>query len=254
MKLKKRIKLPKKKKDKFEEEEYIEDTLKRRQRLFVKYYCGEGAFNGQKSAELAGYKKLSARKTAYELLKKPEIQILIEEEIKKKTEKIDLTEEKILQDLELARKAAFYKERYGVSVKASEIMGKKLGMWTDKVTHDIDEHAAGLFEMRQKEVYETLKRMCPTYERDIVNPFKEKTEKQKLIAEYKQDDNNYGKVPRKRLKRKPGKKVQLSTNDRVDPTHTQKNFLDDKKEKEEPEPKYPSIANWKPWNGSFDDF
>ena len=71
--------------------------LTNKQKLFVKFYVTE--FNGSKSAIAAGYSKDTARQIASELLTFPNIQEAILKEKEKMTKKIEITQDRIAEEL-----------------------------------------------------------------------------------------------------------------------------------------------------------
>ena len=77
--------------------------LTKKQLRFIQEYPID--FNGTQAAIKAGYSKNRADQTAYRLLRKVEIQEAIQKRIKKISDKLDLTQERIIQ--EYARIAFF---------------------------------------------------------------------------------------------------------------------------------------------------
>lgn len=75
----------------------MDNKLTGKQALFIKFYVTE--FNATKSAIAAGYSKDTAYSIGNELLKKPEIQEAIEKEKAKMTKKIEITQERIAEEL-----------------------------------------------------------------------------------------------------------------------------------------------------------
>lgn len=114
-------------------------ALTPRQTAFVRWYTtpGETLFNGTKSADKSGYRGsenvLAAQ--AYENLRKPHIGKAIQAEIKRQYGAADLTVEKVLRDIELVRQAAVRDADYSAALRASDLHGKYLKMWTQKIEH-----------------------------------------------------------------------------------------------------------------------
>jgi phage terminase small subunit len=68
-----------------------------RRAVFIREYLVD--FNGQRAAVAAGYAEKSARVTASHLLDRPEIRDAIAREAEKKTKKLDITVERVLEEL-----------------------------------------------------------------------------------------------------------------------------------------------------------
>lgn len=116
---------------------------------FCHAYLRNGG-NGTKAAEEAGYKgdykTLSTR--AHDLLKKDEIKEFIAGHAQEACEETKLTVEKVLEDLEWAKETAKlgYPTKEGLRIdlpafiKATELQGKYLKMWVDKVEIEASGH------------------------------------------------------------------------------------------------------------------
>jgi len=114
----------------------------------------------------AGYKgpNNNLEKKGHEILSHPDAQsitgkILNDKEIK---EQVKLTIQKVLDDLEVAKKYSLQpyhdaqgnqRRELGVFVRATELQGKHLKMFADKVTVEVDGHAA-LVELVKKRLGE----------------------------------------------------------------------------------------------------
>jgi len=88
--------------------------------------------NATQACIRAGYSKKTARSVGSENLTKPCIQKEIQRLKAKRYEKIDLTIDKVLKDLEYVRQKTLGEGQYSVSLKATELQGKHLAMFTDK--------------------------------------------------------------------------------------------------------------------------
>ena len=92
--------------------------------------------NATQACIRAGYSERTANRQGAENLSKP----VIKEEIDRlkaiREKKVELTAEKVLKDIERVREKAEGSEQYTVSLKASELQGKHLAMFTDK--HKVD--------------------------------------------------------------------------------------------------------------------
>ena len=101
------------------------------------YTSAECYGNGTESARRAGYagSENTLAAIAYENLRKPQIA----EEIKRLEEKAiaaaNVTIEKVLRDVELQRQMALNAGQLAPAVKCSELQGKYLKMWVEKIEH-----------------------------------------------------------------------------------------------------------------------
>jgi len=101
-----------------------------KQKMFCREYLID--LNATQACIRAGYSKKTARSVGCENLTKPYIQAEIQRLKTKRHKKIDLSVEKVLKDLEYVRKKTLGEGQYGVSLKATELQGKHLAMFTDK--------------------------------------------------------------------------------------------------------------------------
>ena len=92
--------------------------------------------NATQACIRAGYSKKTARSLGCENLTKPYIHDEIQRLKAIREKKVGLTAEKVLKDIERVREKAEGSEQYTVSLKASELQGKHLAMFTEK--HQVD--------------------------------------------------------------------------------------------------------------------
>ena len=92
--------------------------------------------NGTKAAKLAKYSPNSARQIASENLSKPVIKKEIDRLKAIREKKVGLTAEKVLNDIERVRQKAEGSEQFNISLKASELQGKHLALFTERVAHE----------------------------------------------------------------------------------------------------------------------
>lgn len=103
--------------------------------LFIKYY--PISYNGTKSAIKAGYSKKTARQIATNLLSKVYIQKEIKKSLNKITDKLELTQEKVIQEL---MKVGFSDVKNYIDIGPKGIKIKEL--------KDIDTKALGAASMK----------------------------------------------------------------------------------------------------------
>lgn len=126
-----------------------------------KIFCDEYiiSLNATQAAIKAGYSKKTARKIAAENLTKPVIQNYISERMKQKESSLIATQDEVLQyltsvlrgesqttdtvlvgigdgyqEVQEVKKKPSEKER----LKAAELLGKRYGLYTDKISADVD--------------------------------------------------------------------------------------------------------------------
>ena len=105
-----------------------------KQKIFCKEYLVD--LNATRACIRAGYSKKTARAIGCENLTKPYIHNEIQRLKGIREKKVGLTAEKVLKDIERVREKAEGSEQYTVSLKASELQGKHLAMFTEK--HQVD--------------------------------------------------------------------------------------------------------------------
>lgn len=126
-----------------------------------KIFCDEYiiSLNATQAAIKAGYSKKTARKIAAENLTKPVIQNYISERMKQKESSLIATQDEVLQyltsvlrgesqttDTVLVGMGDGYQEVQEVEkkpsekdrLKAAELLGKRYGLYTDKISADVD--------------------------------------------------------------------------------------------------------------------
>lgn len=131
--------------------------LTAKQKLFCDEYII--SLNATQAAIKAGYSKKTARKIAAENLTKPVIQSYISERMKQKESSLIATQDEVLQyltsvlrgesqttDTLLVGMGDGYQEVQEVEkkpsekdrLKAAELLGKRYGLYTDKISADVD--------------------------------------------------------------------------------------------------------------------
>jgi len=105
-------------------------NLSDKQKMFCKEYIID--LNATQACIRAGYSEKTAKQIGCENLSKPYLQDEIAKLIKEREERVQLTADKVLEDIERVRGLAEGSEQYSISLKASELQGKHLAMFTDK--------------------------------------------------------------------------------------------------------------------------
>lgn len=102
-------------------------TLTNKQRLYCEFYVSN-KLNGTQAAISAGYKEKTAASISSENLNKPHIMEYIRELQAVTSEKLEITRESQLNDLQAIKKAASEAEEFPSVLKAIEIQNKMLGL------------------------------------------------------------------------------------------------------------------------------
>ena len=110
------------------------ESLTPKQKMFCKEYIVD--LNSAQACIRAGYSKKTARTIGSKLLTKVDIQKEIDRLKAIREKKVELTAEKVLKDIERVRGKAEDTNQFNVSLKASELQGKHLAMFTEK--HQVD--------------------------------------------------------------------------------------------------------------------
>ncbi len=114
----------------------MDKKLKPRQDSFCVHYTTIGSetySNGTKAALAAGYSEKSAHVTATQLLKQEAIQERIVELQAENMKRNLITVDKVLADLEHDKLMARESRQYSVAKACTELQGKYLAMFTDRI-------------------------------------------------------------------------------------------------------------------------
>lgn len=111
-----------------------------RRRRFVEEYAVD--LNATQAAIRAGYAKKTAKSEGARLLSFAAVKDAIAAVQAKMSAESSLTVAKVLEDIERVRGLAEDNERFGEAMRASELQGKYLKMWVDRVEHSVDQQIA----------------------------------------------------------------------------------------------------------------
>ena len=92
--------------------------------------------NATQACIRAGYSAKTANKSGPRLLVNVGIQQEIDRLKTKRIERIQLTSDKVLTDIEEIRQLAKEESQYSICLKASELQGKHLALFTERVAHE----------------------------------------------------------------------------------------------------------------------
>jgi phage terminase small subunit len=107
--------------------------------------------NGTKSAIAAGYSENSAYSQASALLKNPEIRQRVQELHAENMSRNLITVDKVLADLEHDKVMARQNRQYAVATRCTELQGKYLAMFTDRVVAQDTPRQIELSEAERRE-------------------------------------------------------------------------------------------------------
>lgn len=122
-----------------------------KQELFLNNYLID--FNATAAAVRAGYSPKTAQEQSSRLLKHPAVSVAVDIAKAKAVEKVEVTVDKVLRDLEQARTAALDAGQFSPAVRASELQGKYLKMFFDG--HQVE--PTGLAAMPTAKLMEDLR-------------------------------------------------------------------------------------------------
>lgn len=108
--------------------------LTEKQLMFCKEYIID--LNAKQACIRSGYSERTAEQQASRLLRNVKVKNEVNRLKAIREKKVELTAEKVLKDIERVRQKAEGSEQYNVSLKASELQGKHLAMFTEK--HKVD--------------------------------------------------------------------------------------------------------------------
>lgn len=108
-------------------------SLTCRQERFVNAYTSNLAlFNASEASRIAGYSEANCRVAGHRNLKKAHIRSAITNRLQVSFEANEITVEKVLGDLEFARVLSIQAGKYHSAIRASELQGRYLQMFSDR--------------------------------------------------------------------------------------------------------------------------
>tara|TARA_R110000868_G_scaffold342365_4_gene603201 strand:+ start:98 stop:499 length:402 start_codon:yes stop_codon:yes gene_type:complete len=119
-------------------DQYLTTAWTDKQKRFVEEYLLDN--NATQAAIRAGYSARTATKSSSKLMAKADIRNAIEARMTRIAEKIDITVAKVLEDLERVRGKAEAEDEFGNALRATELQGKYLKMFTDKIQQETEMH------------------------------------------------------------------------------------------------------------------
>ena len=105
--------------------------LNAKQSLFVQEYLIDK--NATRAAKAAGYSAKSAYSVGHENLRKPDIKKAIELGLKAQADKADVSADRVLQELAAIAFSEWPDHNVSGKLRALELLGKHLGLFTNKV-------------------------------------------------------------------------------------------------------------------------
>lgn len=101
-----------------------------KQQIFCKEYIVD--LNAKQACIRAGYSEKTAEQQASRLLSKVKVRNEVDRLKAERENRVKLTADKVLKDIERVRKKAEETDQFNVSLKASELQGKHLAMFTER--------------------------------------------------------------------------------------------------------------------------
>ncbi len=137
--------------------------LNAKQELFCQEYMKD--LNATSAAKRAGYSKKTAHSSGPRMLENVEVKARIQELMDKRSQKLQITAEKVLKDLEDCRIKCMqgepvldsegnptgeWKFEPHAAIRASELQGKHIKMFTDKMEHVFSDNLADKLSKARK--------------------------------------------------------------------------------------------------------
>ena len=130
--------------------------------MFIAEYIID--FNAARAARAAGYSNKNgiARIKGHQLLKESIVQEAINKEMEKRAKRTKITQDKVLYDLEHQRRAAIKNRQFTPAMRASELHGKHLAMFNDKLITENETivHIQDHIEQAGIDLLDTLKQLA----------------------------------------------------------------------------------------------
>ena len=105
-----------------------------KQEMFCKEYIID--LNGTQAAIRAGYSEKTANEQAAQLLARLSIQEYVQSLMDKRSKKVEITADNVLQDILDTRKTATEQDKLNERIKCNELLGKHLKLFTDKIEYN----------------------------------------------------------------------------------------------------------------------
>ncbi len=109
--------------------------LSARQKAFVQYYIV--SLNATQAAVEAGYSSKYANRQGAQLLARPKIQAAIQKAMKERIARVEVDQDYVIQRLKTEAELEGEGASHGARIKALELLGKHLGMFTDRVQMEL---------------------------------------------------------------------------------------------------------------------
>ena len=107
--------------------------LTHKQALFVDEYLVD--LNATQAALRAGYSARSANTNAYRILQKPDVTEAIRRAVEARAERLQLSSEDVLRSIVDIRGKAVIGGKFTQALRANELLGRHLKLFTDRVEH-----------------------------------------------------------------------------------------------------------------------
>lgn len=124
----------------FDEKQELFPDLTDKQECFVAEYLVD--FNATAAAKRAGYSENSASEIGYQLLQKTSVQTAVRQAVEDRAKRTNLKQDQVVQELcqvafSPASDASDSDMRYASKLRALELLGKHLGLFTEQVVAEV---------------------------------------------------------------------------------------------------------------------
>lgn len=120
----------------FDVREVVDVALTPKQERFVQEYLAD--LNATQAAIRAGYTKNRASELGYQLLQKTTVQAALKAAMDERSKRVEISQDYVLMGLKEIADQEASELKYSSKLKALELLGKHLGMFTDKVENKVD--------------------------------------------------------------------------------------------------------------------
>ena len=107
------------------------NRLTPKQSAFIREYLVD--LNSRQAAIRAGYSKRTATEIGHENLRKPHIAEAIQKAQEERAKRTEITQDKVLQNIVRIGDKAESADRYGEALKAQELLGKHVKLFTESI-------------------------------------------------------------------------------------------------------------------------
>lgn len=112
----------------------MDKSLNDKQKRFVQEYLLD--LNATQAAIRAGYSARAAHSTGHRMLRNAEISAAIQAAMQQRAQRLAITADQVLENLENARKQAMEEKQSSAAIRACELTGRHIGMFSTRPQED----------------------------------------------------------------------------------------------------------------------